>query len=120
MKSEAVINDLPVRRAAVSRRVPAWVMPAIKGAVMIVDGLIAIGSFLLAFKLREGSDVLSQTAWAWSRDFVPYAGILYFAVAARVAMLLYQRAYNYVGSFSYAQEVIKIFKIGRASCRERV
>ncbi len=110
MKSEAAINDLPVGRAAVSRRVPAWVMPAIKVVVMTVDALIAIGSFLLAFKLREDSDVLSQTAWAWSQDFVPYAGILYFAVAARVAMLFYQRAYNYVGSFSYAQEAIKVFK----------
>ena len=110
MKSEAAINDLPVRRAAVSRRVPAWVMPAIKVAVMSVDSLIAIGSFLLAFKLREGSDVLSQTAWAWSKDFVPYAGILYFAVAARVSMLFYQRSYNYIGPFSYAQEAIRIFK----------
>lgn len=110
MKSEAAINDMPVRRAAVSRRVPAWVMPAIKGAVMAFDALIAMGSFVLAFKLREGGDVLSQTAWAWSQAFVPYAGILYFAVGARIAMLIYQRAYNYVGSFSYAQEAIKVFK----------
>ena len=110
MKSEAAINDLSVRRTAVSRRVPAWVMPAIKVIVMGLDALIAVGSFLLAFKLREGSDVLSQTAWAWSQAFVPYAGILYFAVVARVAMLFYQRAYNYVGSFSYAQETIKVSK----------
>lgn len=110
MKSEAAINKIQISRAAAARRVPAWVMPSIKAAVIVVDALIAIGSFLLAFKLREGYDVLSQTAWAWSREFVPYAGILYFAVIARVAMLIYQRAYNYYGSFSYAQEAIKIFK----------
>jgi len=110
MKSDTAIGELQMERTAVSRRVPAWVLPAIKGAVIAADALIAIGSFVLAFKLREGSDVLSQTAWAWSKEFVPYAGILYFAVIARVAMLIYQRAYNYYGSFSYAQEMIKVFK----------
>ena len=110
MKSEAAVSQLSTERIATSRRVPAWVMPAIKLVVIATDAMIAVASFLLAFKIREGSDVLSNTAWAWSRDFVPYAGILYFAVAARIAMLLYQRAYNYYGSFSYAQEAIKIFK----------
>ena len=110
MKSDTAISELRMERTAVSRRVPAWVMPAIKSAVIAADALIAICSFILAFKLREGSDVLSQTAWAWSKEFVPYAGILYFAVVARVAMLIYQRAYNYYGSFSYAQEAIKICK----------
>ena len=110
MKTEAGLNDLSLRRTAVSRRVPAWVMPAIKVGVMSVDALIAMGSFILAFKLREGSAVLSESAWAWSKDFVPYAGILYFAVAARVGMLFYQRSYSYLGPFSYAQEAIKIFK----------
>lgn len=110
MKSEAAINELQIRRAVAPRRVPAWVMPLIKCVVVAVDALIAIGSFILAFKLREGSDVLSHTAWAWSQAFVPYAGILYFAVFARVGMLIYQRAYNYYGSFSYAQEAIKIVK----------
>lgn len=110
MRSDAAINDLAAGRAAVARRVPAWVMPVIKMVVVAIDALIAVGSFILAFKIREGADVLSPTAWAWSKDFVPYAGIVYFAVFARCGMLIYQRAYNYYGSFSYAQEAIKIFK----------
>ncbi len=110
MKSEAAVSQLATERIAAARRVPAWVMPAIKLVVIAADVMIVVASFLLAFKIREGSDVLSNTAWAWSKDFVPYAGILYFAVAARIAMLLYQRAYNYYGSFSYAQEAIKIIK----------
>ena len=115
MKAESAINDLRRLEAAENRRVPSWVMPVVKGVVIVFDGLIAAASFILAFKLREGRDVLSQTAWAWSQDFVPYAGILYFAIAARVAMLLYQRAFNYHGAFSYAQEGLKIFRAAAVS-----
>ncbi|HKX83924.1 MAG TPA: sugar transferase, partial [Pyrinomonadaceae bacterium] len=93
-----------------SRRMPAWVMPAIKAAVIAVDACIATLSLILAFTFREGSDILSPTAWAWSREFVPYAGILYFAVVVRIAMLIYQRVLRYHGAFSYAQETLKILK----------
>ncbi len=109
MKAEAAIEtNLKLMKA--ENRVPVWVMPAIKSAIIAADAALAVLCFVLAFKLREGSAVLSETAWAWSRDFVPYAGILYFAVPVRIAMLLYQRLYRYHGAFSYTQETIKIFK----------
>ena len=54
--------------------------------------------------------VFSETAWAWSREFVPYAGVVFFAIPVRVLMLWYQRAYRLQGAFSYIAEFIKIFK----------
>jgi exopolysaccharide biosynthesis polyprenyl glycosylphosphotransferase len=109
MKAETAIEG--IRTAdRVKNRVPVWGMPAIKAVVIIADAAIALFSFVLAFKLRQGDAVLSLTAWAWSQEFVPYAGILYFAVPVRIAMLLYQRVFRYHGAFSYAQEAFKIFK----------
>ena len=109
MKAEAAIKPrLKAERA--EHRVPAWVMPATKAAVFAADCMLAVASFVLAFKLRTGADVLSQTAWAWSKDFVPYAGILVFVAAARLGMLVYERVFNYSGVFSYTREGIKVFK----------
>ena len=96
--------------ARVSNRVPVWVMPVVKAFVIMLDGLIAAGSLLFAFWVRQGEPVLSPTAWAWSREFVPYAGILYFAVPVQIGMLVYQRVLRYHGAFSYTQEAFKVFK----------
>ena len=91
-------------------RVPTFVLPAVKILIFAGDAVLAMVCFLLAFKFREGDAVFSPTVWAWSRDFVPYAGILFFAVPCRLAMLLYQRVYRLHGAFSYTNEAIKIFK----------
>lgn len=109
MKAETAVQTTPTIEKT-AHRVPAWVMPAVKASVFAADGVLAAASFILAFKLREGNALLSATAWAWSKEFVPYAGILYFAVPVRLAMLVYQRAYRFEGAFSYAQEFIKVFK----------
>ena len=85
-------------------------MPLVKGTVVVADAALAAFCFLAAFRLREGSAILSQTAWAWTEDFVPYAGILYFAIPVRIAMLIYERVYQFQGAFSYTREVTKIFK----------
>jgi len=85
-------------------------MPVVKGTVVVADAALAAFCFLAAFRLREGSAILSQTAWAWTEDFVPYAGILYFAIPVRIAMLIYERVYQFQGAFSYTREVTKIFK----------
>jgi exopolysaccharide biosynthesis polyprenyl glycosylphosphotransferase len=69
-----------------------------------------VACFVLAFKLREGGAILSNTAWAWSKEFVPYVGILLFAVPVRLTLLLYPRVFRFQGAFSYTQEAIKIFK----------
>ena len=117
MKAETTTIEgvRPAAARAETRRAPVWVMPVVKAVVLALDGLIAAGSFLLAFWLREGEPVLSPTAWAWSKEFVPYAGILYFAVPVRIGMLIYQRAFRYHGAFSYTQEAFKVFKAAAVS-----
>lgn len=109
MKAEVAIDKLRPKELA-ANRVPVWVMPLVKAGIVAIDVLIAGLSFVVAFKLREGTDILSATAWAWSKDFVPYAGILYFAIPVRILMFVYQRLYRYQGAFSYAQETFKVFK----------
>ncbi|MGI9036323.1 MAG: sugar transferase [Pyrinomonadaceae bacterium] len=92
------------------RRAPEWVLLAAKTLIFSVDALLAVACFVIAFKLREGETILSPTAWAWSKAFVPYAGVLFFVVPVRLAMLLYQRVYRLSGAFSYTGEIFKIFK----------
>jgi exopolysaccharide biosynthesis polyprenyl glycosylphosphotransferase len=114
MKAEAAIQSrLKMEKA--DNRVAVWVMPLTKSLVFAVDAVLAAACFVFAFKLRSGSSVLSPTAWAWSREFVPYAGIIVFAVGSRLAMLLYERVYNFSGVFSYTREAIKIFKAAAVS-----
>src|SRR5687768_2525196 len=109
MRAESAI-DVNIAAVKAENRVPRWVMPLVKTGIIAADAMITVVCFLTAFKLREGSPILSTTAWAWSQEFVPYAGILYFAVPVRLAMLVYERAYQYQGAFSYTREAIKIFK----------
>lgn len=110
-RANKVIEGAAVAKAVPqAHRVPSWVMPLVTAAVVILDVMVAAASFFLAFTVREGDPILSSTAWAWSKDFVPYAGIVYFAVPVRIAMLWYQRAYRFQGAFSYTQDAIKIFK----------
>jgi exopolysaccharide biosynthesis polyprenyl glycosylphosphotransferase len=95
---------------AVQNRVPTWVMPAVTVSVVLIDAALAVLCFVLAFKLRDGNAVLSSTAWAWSKSFVPYSGVLFLAAPIRIVMLWYQRVYRFYGAFSFMQEAIKIFK----------
>src|SRR4051812_32621777 len=100
MRAETAITATTTARRA-ENRAPRWLMPAVKTCVIGADAAVTVLCFLAAFKLREGSAIFSQTAWAWSPDFVPYAGILYFAVPVRVLMFAYERSYQYHGAFSY-------------------
>ena len=109
MKAETAI-ERRTKTAKAENRAPVWVMPVAKTAIFAADAILAVLSFVLAFKTRSGGPILSSSAWAWSSEFVPYAGVLFFAVPVRLAMLLYQRVYKYSGAFSYTQEAIKIFK----------
>ena len=103
-----ISRETAVKRA--ENRVPRWVMPLVKTWVIATDAAIAAGCFILAFSLREAAPILSPTAWAWSKEFVPYAGILYFAIPVRIAMLVYERVYQFHGAFSYTREALKVFK----------
>ena len=109
MKAEAVIKT-GSKAVRAENRVPRWVMPLVKAGVVAVDACLAAVSLFAAFTLRHSNPIFSQTAWAWSKEFVPYAGILYFAIPVRIAMLVYERAYSYQGAFAYSRELIKIFK----------
>lgn len=92
------------------RTVPGWLLPSVTVGIFAADVVIAAFSFLIAFKFREGADILRDGAWAWSPEFVPYAGIFYAAVILRLAMLLYERVYRFQGAFSNVQEAIQIVK----------
>jgi exopolysaccharide biosynthesis polyprenyl glycosylphosphotransferase len=105
--TEKSIKTNLVREA---NRVPRWVLPTVKFGVFVGDAVLTAGCFFLAFAWRENERILSETAWAWSKEFVPYVGILFFAVPMRLAMLSYQKVYRFQGAFSYTEEAIKIFK----------
>ncbi len=109
MKAEATIKPAKKLTKA-ENRVPTWVLPSVKFSVLAFDGFLAFLCFALAFIFRENHAVFSNTAWAWSKDFVPYAGVVFFAIPIRLLMLSYQRVYRFQGAFSYIAEFIKIFK----------
>jgi exopolysaccharide biosynthesis polyprenyl glycosylphosphotransferase len=113
MKSETVVEKKIEKKAAVSKvenRVPPFVLPLVKTLIFAADACLTVFCFTLAFRWREGAAVLSETAWIWSKEFEPYAGVLLFAVPCRLIMLSYQRVYRLQGAFSYTAEAIKIFK----------
>ncbi len=107
MKAEVAVKP---KLAKTANRVPVYVMPLVKALILLADAGLTIACFMLAFGWREGGAILSETAWAWSKEFVPYAGVLFFVVPIRLAMLVYQRVYRLQGAFSYIVELIKIFK----------
>lgn len=109
MKAETVLKS-QTELVKTENRVPSFVMPSVKLLIFLADAGLAFLSFALAFIAREGDAIFSQTAWAWSGDFVPYAGVLIFVVPIRLVMLAYQRVYRLQGAFSYIAEFIKIFK----------
>src|SRR6266700_8340511 len=103
MKAESAIEK-SISKApplAESRRVPVWILPVTRAAIVAVDALLAAAAFFLAFRLRFGGDVLSHTAWAWSKEFLPYAGIFFFGIPVTIVLLAYQRVYRFYGAFSY-------------------
>ena len=109
MKAE--IAAKPVSKLArAENRVPGWVLPSVRLSIFLIDGGLAFACFTLAFIAREGGAVFSKTAWNWSKEFEPYAGVVVFVVLVRLVMLSYQRVYRLQGAFSYINEFIKIFK----------
>ncbi len=89
-------------------RMPKWVMPSVKVAIIFVDAILAFACFAFAFIIREGKPIFSEQGW--SSAFVPYAGVIIFSVPIRIFTLAYQRVYRFHGAFSYIADAIKIFK----------
>lgn len=85
-------------------------MPLIIAGVFAVDAILASVSFMAAFRVRQGQPIFAAHSWAWSREFLPYAGILLFALPVRLGMLIYQRVYNFRGAFTYTQEAARVLK----------
>ncbi len=109
MKAETTIN--PIKKIArAENRAPRWVLPSVRLTIFAIDGFLAFFCFALAFVIRDGGEVFSKTAFAWSKEFVPYAGVVFFTIPVRLAMLSYQRVYRMQGAFSFIAEFIKIFK----------
>lgn len=110
MKAEAAITESVSAHGETLNRVPTWVMPAVRAAIFVIDGALASFCFLAAFKLRSNGEIVARQGFAWTNEFLPYAGILVFIVPVRLAMLLYQRSYNLYGAFTYTTEAIRVFK----------
>jgi len=94
-------------------RAPHWVIPSIKTALLITDGVIAAASFVAAYYLREGPAIFRQTnaqSFAWSTRFAPYGALLLFVVLIRVLGLRYYDLYRLRGEFSFFDDGIRVFQ----------
>jgi exopolysaccharide biosynthesis polyprenyl glycosylphosphotransferase len=109
MKAETTIKPA-TKLVRAENRVPRWVLPTVKVSIFLIDAALACACFTLAFIVREGDTIFSKTAWDWSKDFEPYAGVLFFVVPVRLLMLFLQSVYRLQGAFSYIAEFIKVFK----------
>ncbi len=97
----------------VAGRVPQWVLPSVKVALVAAEALIAVASFWLAFSIREGHQVVTQLSAGrveWSREFAPYAAVLLFVVPVRMLAHAYYDLYRLRGEFSYVEESGRVFK----------
>ena len=96
-----------------SSRAPQWIIPTVKIAMVIADGLIAATSFAAAFYLREGAPVFQQTSdgnFGWSPGFAPYGALMLFVILIRVLALRYNDLYRLRGEFSFVDDGFGVFK----------
>ena len=112
---EAVQRETVTQATAVraSARAPRWVMPTLKGALVLTDAAVAAVSFVVAFMLRESAPVFATPGWfgsAWSVRFAPYAALLPFVIVIRLLSLRYCNLYRLRGEFSFADDAIRIVK----------
>ncbi|HEX8476460.1 MAG TPA: sugar transferase [Pyrinomonadaceae bacterium] len=103
------------REVRAQARAPEWVIPAVKASLLLFDVALAVGCFVAAFYVREGEPVFAPTAaggsrWAWSAEFEPYGAMLPLVLPIRLLTILYYDLYRLRGEFSYADEVLRIFK----------
>ncbi|HEY8413521.1 MAG TPA: hypothetical protein VIK76_19030, partial [Pyrinomonadaceae bacterium] len=107
-KRERLLDASAVR---VPGRAPKWIIPTVKGLLVITDAFAAAGSFMLAFYWREGVSVFARGGgFAWSNRFAPYAALLLFVVGIRLLTFRYCDLYRLRGEFSFVDDGIRIFK----------
>ncbi|MGI9107708.1 MAG: sugar transferase [Pyrinomonadaceae bacterium] len=109
------LDKLRVKAGAVraEARAPQWALPSVKIALVVTDALIAAASFLMAFYVREGEQVIRQLSAGrieWSEGFAPYAAVLLFVVPVRLLAHAYYDLYRLRGEFSYVDEMLRVFK----------
>jgi len=100
-----------ITRAA--SRAPHWVIPTIKTALLVADGVIAAFSFAAAYYLREDGSLFQKTGsgnFAWSSRFAPYGALLLFVILIRVLALRYYDLYRLRGEFSFFDDGLRVFK----------
>jgi exopolysaccharide biosynthesis polyprenyl glycosylphosphotransferase len=108
--SSSLIDPSIVRA---SSRAPQWVIPSVKGALLVMDALIASFSFAAAFYFREGGPIFQQSGGAgfvWSWVFAPYGALVPLVVLIRVLALRYHDLYRLRGEFSFVDDGFRIFK----------
>ena len=114
MKAERIKPPLTEASAVrVPARVPAWVVPAIKTALVIADLALAFAAFAYAFYLRQGGSLIQHTAGggrAWTAAFAPYGALLILVLPLRVITLAYYDLYRLRGEFSFVEDAIRVFK----------
>jgi exopolysaccharide biosynthesis polyprenyl glycosylphosphotransferase len=110
MKAEHLKHpSIDARTVRVPARVPSWVVPGVKSALLIVDLALALSAFALAFFLRQGVP-LSSATWSWSAAFAPYGALLVLVVPIRIITLAYYDLYRLRGEFSFVEDAIRVFK----------
>lgn len=114
MKAERIKQSLTEASAVrVPARVPAWVVPAIKTALVIADLALAFAAFAFAFYVRQGGSIIQHTAnggRSWAIEFAPYGALLILVLPLRVITLAYYDLYRLRGEFSFVEDGIRVFK----------
>ncbi len=98
------------RIARAASRAPRWVMPLVKLALVVADGVIAAVSFATAFYLREGAAIFQERTFVWSPEFAPYGALMLFVVVIRILAMRYYDLYRLRGEFSFVEDGIRVFK----------
>jgi exopolysaccharide biosynthesis polyprenyl glycosylphosphotransferase len=95
----------------VPARVPSWVVPGVKTALLLLDLTLAFAAFAFAFYVRQGEPLLRQTsAWHWTAAFAPYGALLILVVPIRAITLAYYDLYRLRGEYSFVEDAIRVFK----------
>src|ERR1700741_576614 len=92
-------------------RAPRWIVPAVKGSLVVADAAAAALSFMLAFYTRERDALFANGGGlAWSDGFAPYGALLVFVVLIRLLSFRYSDLYRVRGEFSFFDDGVRIFK----------
>jgi len=122
--SKAIPAISDVRRPALPPILPLSELSIkfIAGLLVISDGLLAAGLFILAYWLRHPEKPLlvwpannagSLAGWlpqGFDAEYAPYLSVLYFVPVIQAATFWYRGLYRVRGEFSFAEDFIRIFK----------